>query len=84
MGIPYLYDRKDIFYNEDNRYQLTKDGIEYIVHAHLMKTNISLFSTNQMKRLVNASKNYVLMIVKEKDVEQTGYFNIVIQNLKRT
>ena len=69
LGIPYLYDRKDIFYNEDNRYQLTKDGIEYIVRAQCMQTNLSLVSANQMKRLVNTSKNFVLMLVKAKYVE---------------
>ena len=56
---------------EYNRYQLSKDGIECIIHAHHMKTNIYLVFTNQMKRLINASKNFVLMIVKEKDIEQT-------------
>ena len=44
LGSPYLYDRKAIFYREDNMYHLTKDGIEYIVHAHHMKTNLSLVS----------------------------------------
>ena len=39
-----------------------------------MKTNISLVSANQMKRLINASKNFVLMRVKAKDVEQTESF----------
>ena len=62
LGNPYLY---------DIRYQLTKYGVEYIVRAHCMKTNLSLVSVNQMMRLVNASKNFVLMIVKAKDVEQT-------------
>ena len=52
LGSPYMYDRKAIFYGEDNRYQLTKDGIDYIVRAHRMKTNISLVSANQMKRLI--------------------------------
>ena len=74
LGSPYLYDRKAIFYREDNMYKLTKDGINYIVHAHRMKTNLSLVSANQMKRLVNASKNFVLMIVKEKYVEQIESF----------
>ena len=74
LGSPYLYDRKAIFYREDNRYQLTKDGIEYIICAQRMKTNLSLVSTNQMERLINASKNFVLMIVKEKYVEQTKSF----------
>ena len=58
LGSLYLYDRKAIFYREYNRYQLTKDGVEYIVRAHHMKTNNSLVSANQMKRLVNASKNF--------------------------
>ena len=44
LGSPYLYDRKDIFYREENMYQLTKYVIEYIVHAHCMKNNVSLVS----------------------------------------
>ena len=52
LGSPYLYDRKSIFYKEDNRCQLTKDFIEYIVCAHRMKTNLSLVYAYQMKRLV--------------------------------
>ena len=74
LGSPYLYDMKAIFYREDNMYKLTKYGIEYIVHAHRMKTSISLVSASQMKMLVNASKNFVLMIVKEKGVEQAKSF----------
>jgi hypothetical protein len=34
LGSPYLYDMKEIFYHEDNKYQLTKYGKEYIVRAH--------------------------------------------------
>ena len=48
--------------------------IEYIVHAHHMKTNISLVYASQMKRLVNTSKNFVLMIVKTKDVGRNESF----------
>ena len=66
-----------------NRYQLTKDGIEYIVRAHRMKSNISLVSANQMKRLVNASKNFFIMIVKTKDVEQTKSFKGCDPKLKK-
>ena len=83
LGSPYLYDRKDMFYKEDNIYQLTKDGIEYIVHAHRMKTNISLVFANQMKRLINASKNFALMIVKAKDVEQNESFKRCDPKLKK-
>ena len=36
-----------------------------------MKSNLYLVSVNPMKRLINASKKCVIMIVKEKYVEQT-------------
>jgi hypothetical protein len=67
LGSPYLYDRKAIFYREENKYCFTKDGIEYIVRAHHMKTDMSLVNTGQMKRLVNASKNLSLMSVKAEE-----------------
>jgi hypothetical protein len=38
LGSPYLYDRKTIFYRENNQYHLTKVGQEYVVHAHHLKT----------------------------------------------
>lgn len=58
LGSPYLYDRKAIFYREDNKYQLTKDGKEYVVRAHQKKLNLSLTNSGQMKRIVNVSKRY--------------------------
>jgi outer membrane receptor for Fe3+-dicitrate len=60
LGSPYLYDRKEIFYREDNKYQLTKDGKEYIVRAHQKKLNLSLINSGKMKRIVNVSKRYLL------------------------
>ena len=83
LSSPCLCDRDAIFYREDNMYETNKDGTEYIVHAHHMKNNISLLSANQMKRLVNASKSFVLMIVKEKDVEQTESFKGCDPKLKK-
>ena len=59
-------------------------NIGYIVRAHRMKTNLFLVSANQMKRLINASKKFVLMIVKAKDVEQTESFKGCDHKLKRT
>ena len=41
LGSPYLYDRTDIFYWIENKYQITKDGTEYIVRAHKLKDNFS-------------------------------------------
>jgi hypothetical protein len=45
LGIPYLYDRKSIFYREDNKYFFKKDGKEYIVLAHRMKIDRSFAAT---------------------------------------
>ena len=66
-GSPYLYDRKVVFYRHENKYHLIKDGVEYIVRAHHKKLDISLLNGGQMKRLVDASKNFVLLMIKKKD-----------------
>jgi hypothetical protein len=39
LGSPYLFDRKVVFYREENKYHLFKDGVEYIVRSHHIKTN---------------------------------------------
>jgi hypothetical protein len=67
LGSPYLYDRKTIFHRHENKYHLFKNGVEYIVRAHTKKMNLSLVNVEQMKRLVNASKNFVLLMIKPKD-----------------
>jgi hypothetical protein len=74
LGSPYLYDRKAVFYREQNKYHLFKDDVEYIVRAHKTKTNLAIVSAGQMKRLVNASKNFVLMMVKVKNDEISKSF----------
>jgi hypothetical protein len=77
-----LYDRKAIFYREDNEYHIIKDEIEYIVRVHCVKTNLSLVTTRQMKRLVNERKNCVLMIVKVKYDDESQYFKGCDTNIK--
>ena len=67
LGRPYLYDHKDILYRDKNQYHLFKYGIEYVIHAHRMKTIMSLITVGQMKRLVNARNNFVLMMIKVKE-----------------
>ena len=66
LGIPYLYDRKSVFFQHENKYHLTKDGVEYIMRAHGMKDNSSLVTTNSTIRVVNANKNLVLIVVEAK------------------
>ena len=67
LGSPYFYDKKAVFYFHENTYSLFKDGVEYIVRAHCKKLNISLVNAGKMKRLVNASKFFVLLMIKKKD-----------------
>jgi len=73
LGSPYLYDRKAIFYREENKYCFKKDGKEYIVCAHHMKTDRSFAATGQLKRMVNASKSLTLMSVIKHEVSDAKH-----------
>ena len=64
LGSPCLYDCDVVFHRKENKYHLKKEGIEYIVGAHKIKTHLDLVTVNQMKRLISSSKIYVLMVVK--------------------
>jgi hypothetical protein len=70
FGSPYLYDRRAIFHCHENKYHLFKNGVEYIVRAHTKKMNLSLTNVGQMKRLVNASKNLLILMTKPKDNDE--------------
>jgi hypothetical protein len=74
LGSPYLYDRKAIFHHHENKYHLFNNGVEYITRAHTKKMNLSLVNAGQMKRLINASKNFVLLMIKSKDDVETEAF----------
>ena len=74
LGSPYLYDRNAIFYRTENKYQLTKDGTEYIMRARKLKDNFSLINSGQMKIIVNSSKHFLPMIVKAKDIDKSDAF----------
>jgi hypothetical protein len=82
LGIPYLYDRRTIFHRHENKYHLFKNGVEYIVRAHTKKLNLSLVNDGQMKRLVNASKNFVLLMIKPKDNVEKETFQGCDEKLK--
>ena len=70
LGSPYLYDRKAIFYREENKYCFKKDEKEYIVHAHRMKTDRSFATIGQLKRMVNPRKSLTLMSVTNHKVSE--------------
>jgi hypothetical protein len=67
LGSPYLYYRRAIFHRHENTYHLFKNGVEYIVREHTKKFNFSLVNVRQMQILVNASKNFVLLMIKPKE-----------------
>jgi len=82
LGRPYLYDRKSIFHKHENKYHLFKNGVEYIVRAHSKKINLSLVNVGKMKRLVNLSKNFVLLMIKPKNDVDNEAFKGCDSNLK--
>jgi len=65
---------KKPFYIELKISQLVKDGIEYIVRAHKLKNNYTLINSAHMKRIVNACKQFLLMVVSEKRPDKTNVF----------
>ena len=67
LGSPYSYDRRVIFHCHENKYHLFKNGVEYIVREHTNKLNLSLIYVGQIKRLVNVSKNFFLLMIKPKE-----------------
>ena len=69
-----MYDRKAIFYRDENKYLLDKYGIEYFVRAHKLKNNYTLINFGQMKRMINSCKQFLLMVVKEKKLDKTNVF----------
>ena len=64
LGSPYLYDGKALFHCHENKYHLSKDDIEYIIRAHKKTTSLSLVHASEMKRIVNASQNLTLLMIK--------------------
>ena len=68
LGSPYLYDRKVVFHHHVNKYEFFKYGIEYIIRAHNKNTSLSLIHAGDMKRIVDASQNLTLLMIKHRDV----------------
>ena len=52
LGIQYLYMRDSIFRRRHNHYRLVKDGKSYAINAHKDKSNLSLISSHQERRIM--------------------------------
>jgi hypothetical protein len=72
---PYMYDRKAIFFRKEKKYHITKDGVDYIIKAHIIKDKSTLVSSCQVKREINTNKNLVLMIVKGECHDKSNVVN---------
>ena len=60
----------------ENKYHLFKYGKEFIVRAHRKKENIAMVNVGPVKRLVNSSKSFVILMVKPKvDVNHESFEN---------
>jgi hypothetical protein len=70
LGIPYLYDRKVIFYKTKNQYQLTKSDQDYVVHAHRVKENKTLQTMEQLKKAFQASNKPIIVSSQVIDIKQ--------------
>jgi hypothetical protein len=62
LGSPYMYDRKAIFYREKNQYHLIKEGNEYVVHAHHLKSSESLQTIEQLRKEYYAGKTPIIVL----------------------
>jgi len=56
-----------MFHRYENKFNFLKDWVKY-VRVHRKKLNISLVNVGQMKRLVNASQNLTLLMIKQRYV----------------
>ncbi|OMO52468.1 Retrotransposon gag protein [Corchorus olitorius] len=65
FGSPYLWDRDAVFYRRENVWKLVKDGVSYRICPAKDSKKLSLVSAQQAKHLVNTSKRYLLLIVRE-------------------
>lgn len=81
LGSPYIYDRKAVFFQHENKYHLTKGGVEHIVRSHSMRVNTTLVSEGKRKRIINTNKRYVLMVAREKDMTLSkGVIHLIKSN----
>lgn len=66
LGSPYLYDRYDCFDRRERVYEFKKDGMDCEILVETPPLGYMLVTTTQAKRLVNASKGCLLLLIREK------------------
>ena len=65
LGSPYLFDRDGVLERRKQQYTFTKDGTKFVIRAiDTPHEGISLVTATQAKRMVNASRRFVLLMVR--------------------
>ena len=78
LGSTYLNDRKELFHCHENKYHFFKYGIDSIIRAHKKNTSLSLIHGGEMKRIVNASQNLTLLMIKQRYVMNKTFKNMLM------
>lgn len=60
-----MYVQDVIFMQRAKQYSLIKDGHSFIINVHKGKSKILLVSANQGKQLINLSKKYLFLFLRE-------------------
>ena len=71
LGSPYLYDRQAIFYKKKNQYQFTKEGHDFVVRAHRVKSSITMEQLTKAMQVSNKPiivSNEVIDLKQEQDM----------------
>jgi len=66
LGYPFMWDRDSIYYKRLNKLRLVKDENLFHVSAYKSSKKLPLVIDGHVKNLVNASKIFVLIMVKTK------------------
>jgi hypothetical protein len=74
LGSPYLYDRKAIFFQKENKYHIKKYGVEYIIKSHDIKDKSTHVSSSQAKIIISANKNLSLTIAISECLDKSNVF----------
>jgi hypothetical protein len=76
LGSPYLYDKKAIFYREQNKYHLFSNRIEFIVRDNQMKMNLTVVTTGHMLVNVSIQDPYLQPTVKNRTGPLVDFFPV--------
>ena len=65
LGSPYLWDRDAVLYRREQKYSFVKDGRSFVIKSITSPLiGSSLITATQAKRMVNASRKFVLIMVR--------------------